>query len=150
MLAFVATSVPLSLAAVARQVDVLSLLGSGQRLLPPGGDQLPLQVMLALHSADKLFLVTTIFSGLWLIPLGWLVFRSGFVPRALGVLLMLGSFFYVSTFVGTVFDLNYANTLFARVVGISTGIPGVLGELGTALWLLIVGAGKLKAARTTG
>jgi Domain of unknown function (DUF4386) len=146
MLAFVATSVPLSLAAVARHIDVLSLLDAAKGLPALTGEPLQVQVMLTLHSANNLFLITTIFSGVWLIPLGWLVFRCGFMPRALGVLLMLGSVFYVLTFAGTVFNPDYANTLFGGIVGISSGIPGILGELGTGLWLLIKGARYRKTA----
>ena len=87
-----------------------------------------------------------IFWGLWLFPLGWLMFRSGFAPRVFGVLLMLGGLWYVSIFVGTVFDPAYESTLFARIVGIVSGIPGQFGELGTALWLLIMGAREGKTA----
>jgi hypothetical protein len=151
LLAFVAASVPLSLAAVARQIDVVSLLDGGKGLPALSGGQLQVdlmqaQVMLALHSYDHLFLITTIFSGLWLIPLGWLMFRSGFAPRLLCVLLLLGCIFYVSSFVGTVFNRDYANTVLGRIIGISCGIPGLMGELGTALWLLIKGARQRKTA----
>lgn len=146
LLAFVAASVPLSLAAVARQIDVLSLLDGARTVPALGGDPLQLQVMLALHSCDNLFLLTTIFSGLWLIPLGWLMFRSGFAPRALYILLMLGSVFYLGTFVGTVFDAHYENTVLGRIVGISCGIPGVIGEAATGLWLLMRGARQWKTA----
>jgi hypothetical protein len=144
LLAFVAASVPLSLAAVARQIDVLSLLDAkGMPAL--GGDQLQAQVMQALHSSNNLFLMTNIFSGLWLIPLGWLMFRSGFAPRILYVLLMLGGVFYLLGFAGPVFNADYENTVFGRIVGISCGISGVIGELGTGLWLLIRGARQWRA-----
>jgi hypothetical protein len=136
MLAFVVVSVPLSLAAMARRMDVLSLLDNSSLL---GTDQLQRQVFLALHSSNNLMLASVIFWGLWLFPLGWLVYRCGFVPKVLGVLLMLGGFWYVFIFVGTVFDPEYPNTMFARVVGIISGVPSVIGELGTALWLLIRG-----------
>lgn len=146
MLIFVAASVPLSLAAIARRIDVLSLLDAARGVSALGGDQLQVQVMLALHSSDNLMRISLIFWGLWLFPLGWLMFRSGFAPRALGVLLMLGGLWYVSIFVGTVFDPAYESTLFARIVGIVSGIPGQFGELGTALWLLIMGARERKTA----
>jgi len=142
LLAFVAASVPLSLAAVARQIDVLSLLDGAPAF---GSDQLQIQVIQALHSSNSLFLMTNIFSGLWLFPLGWLMFRSGFAPRILYIMLMLGGFFYVLGFAGPVFNADYENTVVGRIVGISCGIPGVIGELGTGLWLLIRGTRPWRA-----
>jgi hypothetical protein len=137
MLAFVAISVPVSLAAIARWLDVLSLLQSADSL---NADTLRDQVLLAVHGYNNLFQVSAIFWGLWLIPLGWLVMRSGFLPRAIGGMLMLGSVFYVMGFIGPVFSSSYPATLIARIVGIASGIPGLLGgELAICLWLLIVG-----------
>ena len=95
--------------------------------------------MLALQSSNNLMLMSAIFWGLWLFPLGWLVFRSGFVPKVLGVLLMIGGFWYSLIFVGTLLDPDYQNTLIARVISFVSGVPSVIGELGTALWLLFVG-----------
>lgn len=137
MLAFVAVSVPVSLAAVARWLDVLSLLESASSL---NAETLRTQVMLAVHGYNNLFQVSVIFWGLWLIPLGWLVMRCGFLPRAIGVMLMLGSVMYVMGFIGPVISSSYPATRVAGIVGIASGIPGLLGgELAICLWLLIVG-----------
>jgi hypothetical protein len=143
MLAFVAISVPVSLAAIARWMDVLSLLESADSL---NAETLRTQVLLAVHGYNNLFQVSAIFWGLWLIPLGWLVMRSGFLPRAIGVMLMLGSVFYVMGFIGPVFSSSYPATLVARIVGIASGIPGLLGgEVAICLWLLIVGVRDQRA-----
>lgn len=91
MLAFIAASVPLSLAAVARQIDVLALLDGVGRLSALDSEQVQAQVMLAIHGYDSLFLTSAIFWGLWLFPLGWLILRCGFIPRALGFLVILGA-----------------------------------------------------------
>jgi Domain of unknown function (DUF4386) len=139
MLIFVVASVPLSLAALARRTDVLSLL-DGAKDLGLSGDQLAAQVMLAMRSANGLMQLSIIFWGLWLFPLGWLILRSGFVPKVLGILLMVGGFFYILAFVGTVIEPAYDSTLFARIVGIISGVPDMVGELGTGLWLLVKGA----------
>jgi hypothetical protein len=144
VLAFIAVSVPLELAAVARQIDLLSLVDGAQGVSALGADQLQVQVMLTMHSYNSLFLASIIFWGLWLFPLGWLVLRCGFIPRVLGVLIILGGPFYLLTFAGSVFDPGYQNTLFARIVGIASGIPDLIGEGGTALWLLIMGARERK------
>ena len=137
MLAFVAVSVPVSLAAVARWLDVLSLLESASSL---NAETLRTQVMLAVHGYHNLFQVSVIFWGLWLIPLGWLVMRSGFLPRAIGVMLMLGSVMYVMGFIGPVISSSYPATRVAGIVNIASGILFLLGgELTICLWLLIVG-----------
>jgi hypothetical protein len=81
-----------------------------------------------------------LFWGLWLFPLGWALFRCGFVPRVIGVLVMLGGPFYAMAFFGPLLVADYPSSLVASVVGIVSGIPDLLGELGTALWLTIMGA----------
>jgi len=43
------------------------------------------------------FDVAGIFWGLWLFPLGLLSYRSGSIPKFLGVLLMIGCFAYLTT-----------------------------------------------------
>jgi Domain of unknown function (DUF4386) len=137
MLAFMSVSVPLSLGAVAHQMDALSLLDAGRNL--PGFPTEPL-ITAALQGYTNLFLVSSIFSGLWLIPFGWLVLRSRFLPRTVGVLLLLGSVFYVLAFVGTVLNPQYAATRVAQVVGVLSGAPAILGELAACIWLLIARA----------
>ncbi|MBB5781505.1 DUF4386 domain-containing protein [Nonomuraea jabiensis] len=52
-----------------------------------GSDALVL-LMLDLHHHG--YLMTQVFFGLWLLPMGYLVYRSGMIPRAIGVLLMVG------------------------------------------------------------
>ncbi|HUL16490.1 MAG TPA: DUF4386 domain-containing protein [Terriglobales bacterium] len=80
------------------------------------------------------FDVAGIFWGLWLFPLGLLVYRSRFIPRFLGVLLMLGTFAYL------------ANSFTALVVpqcsaGVSRWMdPLQAVEVVFMLWLLIAGA----------
>ena len=82
---------------------------------------------------------------MWLLPLGWLLLRSGLVPKVLAVVVLLGGPFYVVSFVGPVLDPSYATSLFARVFGVVTGIPELIGEVGTAFWLTI--RGRVTAAR---
>ena len=139
LVALVAASSILALAALARQMDVLSLLDASRGLPALTGDQLQAQLTLALHGFRNMMLMSVLFWGLWLLPLGWLVFRSGFMPRVLGVLLMLGAPFYVLVFVGTALDAGYTQTPLATVVALVFGLPGVIGEIGTALWLLFRG-----------
>ena len=55
-------------------------------------DQQKAMAMLFLNLHKNGFIVAQIFYGAWLFPLGYLVFRSGFLPRILGVLLIMDGF----------------------------------------------------------
>ena len=78
--------------------------------------------------------VAEIFWGLWLLPLGTLVFRSGFLPRFLGVWLIINGVTYVVlSFIGIVVP-QYAPTAFKLAQ------PALMGEIALTLWLLIAGA----------
>ena len=78
--------------------------------------------------------VSEIFWGLWLFPLGFLVYRSGFLPRLLGVWLIINGIAYVAmSFTGLLLP-QYGNVAF------KISFPAMLGELALTLWLVIKGA----------
>ncbi|MGA2908027.1 MAG: DUF4386 domain-containing protein [Terracidiphilus sp.] len=78
--------------------------------------------------------INQMFWGLWLLPFGWLVVRSRFLPRWLGWWLLLDGVAWVV--VGTAWFLapQYNNALFRYLQ------PVFLAELAAMLWLLIMGA----------
>ena len=80
------------------------------------------------------FVVGWIF-GLWLFPFGVLVFKSGFLPRILGVLLIVAGFGSLADSLIPLLLPSYEN-----MVGRLAGIPLTLGEPAMILWLLIMGA----------
>lgn len=87
------------------------------------------QVMLYLDMRQSGILVAQVFYGLWLLPLGILVFKSGFVPRLLGILLMVAAAGYV---------IDWGTQLLVP------GFPAIslftfVGELLFPLWLVIKG-----------
>jgi len=84
-----------------------------------------------LHSQG--ILIDEIFWGLWLFPFGLLVFRSGFLPRFIGVWLMINCFGYVALSITALF---FPVTTKPR----SNGAAGLFGELAIMLWLVIKGA----------
>ena len=85
-----------------------------------------------MHAAG--YLIAQIFFGLWLLPLGYLVYRSEFFPRAIGVLLAIGCFGYlVDTFVQFLAP-GIAETVEPFVVA-----PAAVGELSLVVWLLVKG-----------
>ena len=115
-----------------RGADFLSVFSEPQR-------QALAMVFLRLHSQG--LLVAQIFWGLWLLPFGVLVYRSGFLPRILGVLLILNGCAYpIQSF--TSFLLPQYASLIYRVT-----FPALTGELVVILWLLIRGARDEPLAR---
>ena len=66
--------------------------------------------------------------------LGYLIFKSGYFPRILGVLVVVGALGYLIESFGNFLYPNYAE-IFAVVVGVTA----VIGELPFFLWLLIKG-----------
>ncbi|WP_222984849.1 DUF4386 domain-containing protein [Flagellimonas meishanensis] len=94
------------------------------------------QVMFYLHQFNDGNLLGQNFWALWLFPLGYLVFKSGFLPKLLGYLLMVGSIGYYIDFLGRIAIPDYSDFIIADYIT----IPASLGEIGTCLWLLVMGA----------
>lgn len=128
-------SVPISYLNIANYIDVLSIINNVEYLKLFTQQQLNFEVMSLLESYDNGNKVVYIFWGLWLFPFGYLVYRSGFLPKFFGIMLMLGCFGYLIDFMGYFLFEGYGKTLFATIVG----IPSSIGEIGICLWLLIVG-----------
>ncbi|WP_432971922.1 DUF4386 domain-containing protein [Dactylosporangium sp. CA-233914] len=74
------------------------------------------------------YLVGQIFFGLWLLPLGLVIYRSGLMPRALGVLVMLGC-------------VGYLGDLLRTPASPVLLVLPVVGEVALVLWLL---AGRIR------
>src|SRR5215813_3578357 len=55
------------------------------------------------------FVINEVFWGVWLFPFGWLVFRSGFLPRFLGAWLMLNCFGWLAVCVTGLFLTQYSD-----------------------------------------
>jgi hypothetical protein len=79
--------------------------------------------------------VATMYWGLWLLPLGVLTYRSGFLPRLLGVFVLMAGCSYVIDSLAYFLLPDYA-TIIANV----SMIPQGLGEAGFAFYTLIKGA----------
>lgn len=79
-------------------------------------------------------LVLEFFWGLWLLPLAALTYRSGFLPRFLGIWLFANGFAYlVLCFTGILFP-SYGETVY------KIAFPVFFGEMALMLWLVIRGA----------
>lgn len=100
-----------------------------------GGTESDALVLLMFDLHRYGFLVAQIFFGLWLLPFGYLVYRSGMFPRVLGILLVLGCAGYlIDTFARFLApDLGAALSPFVLV-------PPAVAEVAMLLWLLVKGA----------
>lgn len=135
MVAFALPAVPIAFVNAQHHLDVLGLLADAARHGPAAG-QWQAQVMQQLDAHRHGLLVLQVFWGLWLLPFGYLVFMCGFLPRLLGVLLVLGGLGYLLDFLATLLMPSYPGSAVADYVL----LPASLGEIGTCLWLLVVGA----------
>ncbi len=130
MVIFVLVSVPIAFINELNQFAALLLLSGADYLTVFETDQLHALVLFFLDLREGGFAIAGIFWGLWLLPFGYLVYKSGFIPRILGVLLIIGGFGYlIDFFIFFLFpNLDVAVSIF-------TGV----GEILIALWLLIKG-----------
>lgn len=135
MVALATASVPFAFANLVHRIDVLSLLGDEPRLATLTASELQMQVTLALESYWNGIFILTIFWGLWLLPFGWLMFRSRMIPRIFGLLLMAGCLGYLIAFFGRLLVPDFAQLAYARYIT----LPATFGEIGTCLWLLTMG-----------
>jgi uncharacterized protein DUF4386 len=87
--------------------------------------------------------VNEVFWGLWLFPFGMLVYKSRFLPRILGVWLVLNCFVYLAHSVTYILWPQYAATVW------NTLFPLTLGELAIMLWLIIIGAKERQPVAAT-
>ena len=79
------------------------------------------------------FAAAQLFYGTWLFPLGYLVIKSKFLPRLLGILLILDGFAEMIWFTQALLLPAYPAI---KVPGL---VVSLLAEVGLALWLLIKG-----------
>jgi hypothetical protein len=129
-------------------IQAANLLPSALALLAVGGagyfaafeaQQRDDLVLLSLDASEVMILVWGLFFALHLLLLGYLVVRSGFLPKILGALLMLASFGYFAEGYGTLLFPDSSDVL--EIVVVALAVPG---ELAFALWLVIKGVHEEK------
>ncbi len=139
MVIFALISVPIFFVNILSKFSVLTLINKAEYLEKLGEIELQTQVMFHIDSYNNGLEISQIFWGLWLFPFGYLVYKSGFLPKILGILLMIGCFGYLITFFGGFLYSGFNKTIIFEIAG----YPAPLGEIGICLWLLIMGTNKL-------
>jgi hypothetical protein len=97
-------------------------------------------VFIRLHGRG--FVVAEIFWGLWLFPFGMLVLRCGFIPRVLGVLLLIAGVGYVADSIVALLLPKFEDFIHSTVRLMEQGEPPII------VWLLIWGARLPATAQT--
>jgi hypothetical protein len=91
-------------------------------------------VMVFLHMHGQGIVANEVFWGLWLFPFGLAAYKSGFIPRILGVWLMLNCFAYLALSVTAILWPAYEGRIYHSL------FPLMFGEVAMMLWLIIMGA----------
>jgi hypothetical protein len=117
--------------------NVLQLLSGADYLTAFETDQLHAQVMLSIDAFNIGCKVGLVFFGVHLLISGFLAYKSGFMPRFLGILLIITGFGYLIDSFAHILLPNYTDyeTIFLMIVA----IPGIIGEISLMIWLLIKG-----------
>ena len=127
-------SVPIMFLNVLNEIAALMLVSGADFLSVFEKGQLDALAFLFLRLHERGIEVAAIFWGLWLFPFGMLVIRSGFIPRFLGVLMMIAGVAYLAASFASLIVPHYAHAV-GQVAGILE-----LGEVPIIFWLLIWGA----------
>jgi hypothetical protein len=130
MLTLFLVSVPIAMINELNHFAALLLSSGADHLTAFTADQAQALVPIFLDLHEHGIMIAYIFWGLWLFPLGCLVFKSGFLPRVLGIYLMISCFGYL---------IDFATFLFLPDFGVAVNMFTGWAELVLCLWLLIKG-----------
>jgi hypothetical protein len=133
MVAFVSVSAAVGFLNALNNIAAVILFRGGEFLTvfdKPQRDALGM-LFLRLHSQGQF--IDEIFWGAWLFPFGLLVFRSGFLPRFLGIWLIVACFAWIALSITALFLPLHYETAFRYLQ------PAFFAEMAMMLWLLIRG-----------
>jgi len=97
-------------------------------------EQLQALAMMPLDMQTFSYNIFVVFFGVYGVLIGYLIFRATFLPRAVGVLMVIGGLSYLINSFATFLAPEFASHLFPYIQ-----LPSLLGEGSLCLWLLIRG-----------
>jgi hypothetical protein len=116
----------------------LTLLTGADYLKVFQSDQLQALAMSFLNSYSNGIMIAQIFYGAWVLPLGYLLYKSRLVPRILGILLIIDFFGILSWFFQFFFFPSYGILSYPGLAA------SFIAEISLSLWLLIMGVKDLR------
>lgn len=134
-------SIPISFINLQNKFSVLTIIEGTDYLKVFDKKQLQSQIMFLLSTYNKGLLIAQVFWGAWLFPLGYLVYKSGFLPKIFGVFLILGCFGYLVNVFGRTVVPHFSDHPLSGYIT----LPATIGEIGTCLWLLLAGVRNKKS-----
>lgn len=117
--------------------SVLQLLSGADYLTAFNSNQLQAQVMIFLDAFNNTWLIGLLFFGMHLYFLSYLIIKSNYIPKILGVFLFIASVGYLADSFASFLLPNYKN--YQEIFLLIVLVPGLIGELSFCLWLLIKG-----------
>ncbi|MFC1787307.1 DUF4386 domain-containing protein [Halobacteriota archaeon] len=133
MVVFALVGVPIAMLNTLNRVAALLLLNGAGYLAAFEPAQLQSLMMFFLNLNEQGVLIASIFWGLWLFPLGYLIYRSGYFPRIVGVLVILAGFGYL---LGTF--MHFLSPNFEAIFPVFDLLT--MGEIIFVGWIVLKGA----------
>ena len=134
MVSLVIAAVPIAFLNEIMHAAVLVILSGSDYLNVFDPEQINALIMVFLKLHEQGILIVGIFWGLWLFPFGYLVIKSGFIPKIFGILLIIGCFAYLADSL-TAFLIPQHRVIISKLLM----LPLAAGEISTICWLLIAG-----------
>jgi len=138
MVVLVIVSVPINMLNLLNEFAAFHVLSGAEYLNVIGADQLRANTMLSYDLYLNGYEIANVFFALWLVPLGLLVYKSIFIPKILGILLVAGGY---SLFLEV---LIYFLLPGYEAVNTFLLIPQTFSEFAFLIWLLIKGINEPK------
>jgi hypothetical protein len=129
-----AIGISVGAALTVRDLGVVTLLRSAQVSSSADAGQIQTLALTSIRQFGLGFTVAMVYFGFQCTTVGYLIARSGFMPKAIGILLATGGTFYVLSSFATFLSLPIAPALSQVVVPVA-----FLGEGSTTVWLLFKG-----------
>ncbi len=117
----------------------LKLLADSPYLKTFSPEQLHTLALAALRLHGDAYSISLVFFGFACLALGYLIFRSGFLPRALGALMAVAGICYLVNSFSYFLAPHFAASLFPAIL-----LPSFLAELSLTLWLIVKGVNRPK------
>lgn len=120
-------------------IAVVPILGSADFLRGFEPAQLQILAMLAIKSRDIAFNIALLFFAFTCIVNGYLIFRSGYLPKLVGILMQTAGVCYLTACFAALFAPAFSDLITPLIL-----IPPLIGELSLCLWLLLKGVNVRK------